>query len=369
MSESKKNIIISGGGTGGHIFPACAIANEIRRRRPDYEILFVGADNRMEMERVPAAGYKIIGLPIAGFDRKNLFKNISVLIKLAKSLLRCRKILKDFRPDIAIGVGGYASGPILRAAQSKSIPTFIQEQNSYAGVTNKLLAKKATAISVAYSNMERFFPKDKIFMTGNPIRSALLGCQLTPEQARAEFNLAPNKKTILVIGGSLGALTINRAISAAASRIAESDVQVIWQTGKYYDEIAKKQLEEQPIDNLRQMAFISNMEVAYRAADLVVSRSGAGTISELQLLGKSTLLVPSPNVSEDHQTKNAMALVECNAAVMVKDAECKDNLVNCMMELVADDNQLADLSGNIANMALRDADKMIVDKIFQIIDK
>lgn len=368
MSEIKKNIIISGGGTGGHIFPACAIANEIRRRRPDYEILFVGAEGRMEMERVPAAGYRIVGLPIAGFNRKNIFKNIPVLIKLAKSLIRCKKILRDFKPDIAIGVGGYASAPILRAAQGKGIPTFIQEQNSYAGVTNKLLAKKATAISVAYSNMERFFPEDKIFMTGNPIRSALLGCELTPAEAREEFNLAPNKKTILVVGGSLGALTLNKAISAGASRIAESDFQVIWQTGKYYDEIAKKQLEEQPNDNLRQMAFISNMEVAYRAADLVVSRSGAGTISELQLLGKSTLLIPSPNVSEDHQTKNAMALVDCNAAVMVKDAECKELLVDKILELVKDDKQLALLSENIGEMALKDADKRIVDKIFQIID-
>lgn len=369
MSESVKHIIISGGGTGGHIFPACSIANEIRRRRPDYEILFVGAEDRMEMERVPAAGYKIIGLPIAGFNRKNLLKNFSVLIKIAKSMLRCRKILNDFKPDIAIGVGGYASGPVLRAAQSRGIPTFIQEQNSYAGVTNKLLAKGATAISVAYDNMDKFFPADKIFMTGNPVRSALFGCELSPEQAKSEFGLDPNKKTILILGGSLGALTVNRAISAAFDKIAASDdIQVIWQTGKNYDEVAQKQLSEYPVANMRQMAFISNMDVAYRAADLVVSRAGASTISELQLLGKSTLLVPSPNVAEDHQTKNAMALVERNAAVMCRDAECQESLVDTMLEMVKDEKRLTQLSENIANMALRDADKKIVDRIFQILE-
>lgn len=274
--KKQLNVLISGGGTGGHIFPALSIANGIKERRPDANILFVGAENRMEMEKVPAAGYKIVGLPVSGFDRKHLLRNVKVVARLLKSMHLAKKILRDFKPDIAIGVGGYASGPMLKEAQKKGIPTLIQEQNSYAGVTNKLLAQKANAICVAYEGMERFFPADKILVTGNPVRQNILNCTLTPQQARQKFGLDPDRRTILVVGGSLGARTVNNCIAAALDTIkADSEVQLIWQTGKIYDEQARATMQEKQPGNVVQQAFVSNMDEAYRAADLVVSRAGA----------------------------------------------------------------------------------------------
>ena len=368
--DEVKRFLISGGGTGGHIFPAVSIANEIRRRYPEAKILFVGAENRMEMEKVPAAGYEIKGLPVCGFDRKNLLKNVRVLVKLYQSMRMAKKILRDFAPDIAIGVGGYASGPMLKEAQKRGIPTLIQEQNSYAGVTNKLLAKGAAAICVAYEGMERFFPAEKIVMTGNPVRRNLLLCTTDPADARRAFNLDPDRRTILVVGGSLGARTVNESIIAALPDIAAAnDVQVIWQTGKYYDESTRKALEASPAKNVVRMPFISNMDVAYRAADLVVSRAGASSISELQLLGKPSILVPSPNVAEDHQTKNALALANRNAAIMVRDAESVEKLGRTMLATVHDDALLASLGENVAKMALRNADEHIVDCVMKIINR
>ena len=368
--DEVKRFLISGGGTGGHIFPAVSIANEIRRRYPEAKILLVGAENRMEMEKVPAAGYEIKGLPVCGFDRKNLLKNVRVLVKLYQSMRMAKKILRDFAPDIAIGVGGYASGPMLKEAQKRGIPTLIQEQNSYAGVTNKLLAKGAAAICVAYEGMERFFPAAKIVMTGNPVRRNLLLCTTDPADARRAFNLDPDRRTILVVGGSLGARTVNESIIAALPDIAAAnDVQVIWQTGKYYDESTRKALEASPAKNVVRMPFISNMDVAYRAADLVVSRAGASSISELQLLGKPSILVPSPNVAEDHQTKNALALANRNAAIMVRDVESVEKLGRTMLATVHDDALLASLGENVAKMALRNADEHIVDCVMEIINR
>ena len=368
-NNQQLNVLVSGGGTGGHIFPALSIANEVRRRHPEAKILFVGAQGRMEMEKVPAAGYNIIGLPVSGFDRKHLLRNFKVLARLYKSMGMARKILKDFKPDIAIGVGGYASGPMLKEAQKQGIPTLLQEQNSYAGVTNKLLAAKADKICVAYDGMERFFPSEKIVLTGNPVRRNLLECGATQEQARQAMGMDPNRKTILIIGGSLGARTINNAIIVGLKRIGEAgDVQVIWQTGKIYDQQCREALDASGVKNVAQMAFISNMDMAYRAADLVVSRAGASSISELQLLGKAAILVPSPNVAEDHQTKNALALSTRDAAIMVTDADAAAQLVNTMLETVADEAKTASLGTNVLKMALRDAAERIVDEVEKIIE-
>ena len=363
MGNVMKRVLISGGGTGGHIFPAISIANEIKRRNPDTEILFVGAENRMEMEKVPAAGYKIIGLPVCGFDRKHLFKNVKVLFKLFKSMRMARKILKDFSPCMAVGVGGYASGPMLKAAQKMHIPTLIQEQNSYAGVTNKLLAAKADAICVAYDGMERFFPQEKIVKTGNPVRRNLIECALSRDEAITRLGLDPEKKTILGVGGSLGAKTINEGIKAGLGLLGEKsdNLQVIWQTGKYYDADTREALERSKVKNVLRMPFIADMDVAYRAADLVVGRAGASSISELQLLGKPSILVPSPNVAEDHQTKNAMALVDKKAALMIRDVDAVNVLVGKMIDTVLDDELLSSLSANVAGMALPDAAGHIVD--------
>ena len=369
-NNQQLNVLVSGGGTGGHIFPALSIANEVRRRHPEAKILFVGAEGRMEMEKVPAAGYNIIGLPVSGFDRKHLLRNFKVLARLFKSMGLARKILKDFKPDIAIGVGGYASGPMLKEAQKQGIPTLLQEQNSYAGVTNKLLAAKADCICVAYDGMERFFPAEKIVLTGNPVRRNLLECGATSEQARQAMGMDPNKKTILIIGGSLGARTINNAIIDGLEKIGNvHDVQVIWQTGKIYDQQCREALEASGVKNVAQMAFISNMDMAYRAADLVVSRAGASSISELQLLGKAAILVPSPNVAEDHQTKNALALSTRGAAIMVTDADAGQQLVDTMLDTVADSEKTASLSNNVLQMALRDAAERIVDEVEKIIEK
>ena len=369
-SKQKLNVLVSGGGTGGHIFPALSIANELRRRHPESNILFVGAEGRMEMEKVPAAGFNIVGLPVSGFDRKHLLRNIKVVVRLFKSMKFARKILKDFQPAIAIGVGGYASGPMLKEAQKQGIPTLLQEQNSYAGVTNKLLAAKADCICVAYEGMERFFPKEKIVLTGNPVRRNLLECGASPEQARQAMGVDPNKKTILIIGGSLGARTINNAVIDGLNKIGKADgVQVIWQTGKLYDQQCREALGASGVNNVVQMPFISNMDMAYRAADLVVSRAGASSISELQLLGKAAILVPSPNVAEDHQTKNALALVNRDAAMMVSDADAAANLVDTMLATASDTDRIERLGSNVSQMALRDAAERIVDEVEKIIGR
>ena len=363
-------IIISGGGTGGHIFPAISIANAIKELRPDTEILFVGAEGRMEMQRVPAAGYKIIGLPVAGFDRKNLFKNFAVIVRLIKSQMIARKIINDFKPHAAVGVGGYASGPTLKMAGAMGIPTLIQEQNSYAGVTNKLLSGKASKICVAYPGMEKFFDKNKIIMTGNPVRQGLLENNLSKEDAIKTFGLDPKKKTILIVGGSLGARTLNNCVMHSMEKIKSSDVQFIWQTGKYYINEAKEcyKAEGNP-EMIHTTDFISNMNAAYTAADLVVSRAGAGSISEFCLLGKPVVLVPSPNVAEDHQTKNAMALVEKGAAVYIKDSEAEEKLITTAIELVNDEKKLKALSENIKKLAFSNSANIIAEEVCKLADK
>lgn len=360
-------IIISGGGTGGHIFPAVSIANALKKQHPDTEILFVGAEGRMEMQRVPAAGYRIIGLPVAGFDRKHLLKNIGVLVKLVRSQLKARKIIKDFKPHAAVGVGGYASGPTLKVAGSMGIPTLLQEQNSYAGVTNKLLAKQAAKICVAYEGMERFFDKNKIILTGNPVRQNLLDTKLSREEAVRSFGLDTTKKTVLIIGGSLGARTINRCVMQGLEKIKASGVQFIWQTGKFYIDEAKaavRQAGELPM--LYVTDFIADMATAYRAADLVISRAGAGSISELCLLEKPVILVPSPNVAEDHQTKNALALVNKDAALYVKDSEAADKLLDEAVKAVNQPETLKNLSTNIAKLAFRDSADVIAAEVYKL---
>ena len=362
-----RRVIISGGGTGGHIFPAISIANALRRRFPEVDILFVGADNRMEMERVPAAGYPIKGLTICGFDRKNIFRNISVLFKLRKAMTDARSIIKSFSPQIVIGVGGYASGPTLKAAQKLRIPTLLQEQNSYAGVTNKLLAKKARRICVAYEGMERFFPAESIVMTGNPVRKGLTDITLSQAEAKNQLGFDPDKPLVLFVGGSLGARTINESVAASLDSFIAAGIQVLWQTGKNYDGDARLRSFK---DNsgVKATPFISDMDVVYRAADLVVSRAGAGSISELQSLGKAVVLVPSPNVAEDHQRKNALALVRHNAAVMIEDAECRAKLADTVISLIGDVDRRKTLSDNISRMALKDSDEHIVDTIIDIIN-
>ncbi len=354
-------VLISGGGTGGHIFPALSIANAIKRRTPDAEILFVGALGRMEMERVPAAGYPIEGLPVAGFDRKRLWRNFGVLWKLWKSLRKARHIVRDFRPDIAIGVGGYASGPVLKEAQRRGVPTLLQEQNSYPGVTNKLLAPKAKAICVAYEGLDRYFPADKIIMTGNPVRKDLEECTMTREEAKKELGFDPAKPLILSVGGSLGARTVNEAIAASLDTIAAKGAQLMWQTGRYgaeeFQGLAKG------YDNVKATTFITRMDLAYRAADLVVSRAGAGTISELQILGKPVILIPSPNVAEDHQRHNAEALSTRGAAVMILDKDAVAELPAAITRLLDDEKEREKLADEITKMAMRDSDEKIVDII------
>lgn len=360
-------IIISGGGTGGHIFPAVSIANAIREKHPEAKILFVGAEGRMEMQRVPAAGYEIKGLPIKGFDRANKLKNFSVLCKLWKSLRLARRIIKDFKPQVAVGVGGYASGATLYECSKMGIPCLIQEQNSYAGVTNKLLAKRAKKICVAYEGMERFFPADKIIMTGNPVRQNVLHTSISAEEARKDFSLNPTKKTILLVGGSLGARTINRSVLDHLDLIANSDAQFIWQTGKFYHQSILDEMKGKELPNLKIMDFIGDMGAAYKAADLVISRAGASSISEFQLIGKPVILVPSPNVAEDHQAKNAMALVNKDAALFVKDAEAPEKLLSLALQTVSDDRKLASLSENVKKMGLHDSANIIADEVMKLI--
>lgn len=364
--NNELRIIISGGGTGGHIFPAVSIANAIKAKRPDAKILFVGAKGRMEMQRVPAAGYEIKGLPICGFDRKHLLKNFAVLFRIWKSQRMAKKIIKDFKPMAAVGVGGYASGPTLNVCSKKGIPCLIQEQNSYAGVTNKLLAKKAQKICVAYEGMERFFPADKIIMTGNPVRQNVLDTTLSVEEARSMFNLAPEKKTILLVGGSLGARTINESVLQNLDLIEKSGVQFIWQTGKFYHEDIVNQLKDKDLPILHVTDFISDMGAAYKAADLVISRAGASSISEFCLIGKPVILVPSPNVAEDHQTKNAMALVNKDAAIYVKDADAPKVLIQKAIEIVGDASKMASMSENIKKLGLKNSADVIADEVIKL---
>ena len=363
-------IIISGGGTGGHIFPAISIAETFKQRFPDSEILFVGADNRMEMERIPTAGYNIIGLPISGFNRRNIFKNIQTIAKLLKSLCMAKKIIREFRPDVVVGVGGYASGPTLWAAATLKIPTLIQEQNSVAGITNKFLGKKVNRICVAYEGMERFFPACKIILAGNPVRKDLEEGILKKEEAWACFHLQPTRKTVLIIGGSLGARTINNGVLQGFDRLINAGIQVIWQTGRYYYDSIKQFVKGKETHNMLWLSdFISRMDYAYAAADLVVSRAGAGTISELCLLKKPAILVPSPNVAENHQTKNALAIANRQAALMITDKEAESQLADCILKLIHDPGQLALFSQNIAQMAYHRSAGCIVDEIEKLIDK
>ena len=362
-------IIISGGGTGGHIFPAISIANAIKDLRPDTQILFVGAEDRMEMTRVPEAGYEIKGLPIAGFNRKNPFANIKAFFKIFRSQQKAMKIIKEFKPQVVVGVGGYASGPTLKTAAQMGIPTLIQEQNSYAGVTNKILAKSARKICVAYEGMERFFPKDKILMTGNPVRQSLLSDNINHNEAIKSFGLDPQRPVILIIGGSLGARTINDSILSHLDTIRENDAQIIWQTGKYYSAKIKETLAgAQPVPNLVVMDFIKNMDQAYAAADLVVSRAGASSISELCLLAKPCILVPSPNVAEDHQTKNALALSTKDAALFVKDIEAQEKLLDIAIETVNNECKLSSLSHNIKKLAVSDSARIIATEVLKLAD-
>lgn len=364
--EKELRVIISGGGTGGHIFPAVSIANAVKAMRPDAKILFVGALGRMEMQRVPAAGYEIKGLPICGFDRKNLLKNVKVLYKIWKSQRMAKKIIKDFRPQVAVGVGGYASGPTLNKAAAMGIPCLIQEQNSYAGVTNKLLAKKAEKICVAYEGMERFFPAEKIILTGNPVRQALLETTITREDAIRSFGLDPEKKTILLVGGSLGARTINESMLRHLDLIKESGLQFIWQTGKYYSAEIAERLKGQELPNLKVTDFITDMGSAYRAADLVISRAGASSISEFCLIGKPVILVPSPNVAEDHQTKNALALSTRGAAIYIKDAEAPEILLQTAIDTVNEADKLNSLSENVLKLALPDSANIIAKEVIAL---
>ena len=366
--EANPRIIISGGGTGGHIFPAISIAHAIKALKPDAEILFVGAEERMEMQRVPAAGFEIKGLPICGFDRKNPFRNIAVLFKIMRSQIMARKIIRQFRPMVAVGVGGYASGPTLRIAGKMGIPTLLQEQNSYAGVTNKILAKKAGKICVAYDGMERFFPADKIIKTGNPVRPSLASSRISRKDAAAKMGLDASKRIVLIIGGSLGARTLNESVMSNLELIRmSSDVQFVWQTGKFYFEEMKRRLaNEQPVENLFPVEFVQDMDQAYAAADLVISRAGAGSISELCLLGKPVILVPSPNVAEDHQTKNALALSDKDAAVHIRDVDARKELIPAAVDLVKDKARLESLSENILKLAYHDSAEIIAREVLKL---
>ncbi len=359
--------IVSGGGTGGHIFPALSIADGLRERFPGCEILFVGAEGKMEMEKVPAAGYRITGLPVAGFHRGEIWRNLSFIPKLISSMLKAKRVVKNFKPDVVIGVGGYASGPVLRVAAGLGIPTVLQEQNSFAGVTNKILGKKANKICVAYDNMDRFFPKEKIVFTGNPIRKDL--GLITPRSAEAceYFKISTGQPVILVVGGSLGARTLNQSMLANLELIRRSDVVFIWQTGKYYFKDIEPQLAADPVSNIRLMEFIPRMDLAYSISDLVISRAGAGTISELCMVEAASILVPSPNVAEDHQTFNAMSLVGKQAAIMVKDGSAVKELIPAALTLVENKGKCEELSQNIKRLATPKATEHIVDVIASLL--
>jgi len=360
-----KRVIISGGGTGGHIFPAIAIANALRKLDPEIKILFVGAKGRMEMERVPAAGYEIVGLDIQGIQRKSVLKNLTLPFKLIGSILKSLRIIREFRPNAAVGVGGYASGPLLFAASLKKVPYLIQEQNSFAGVTNKKLGKKAKKICVAYDGMEKFFPADKIVITGNPIRRESVDIVGKREQGLEWANLSGDKKTIFITGGSLGARTLNKSVLANIDKIIAADVQLIWQTGKHYYPDIMESFRGKPHPNIRVMEFVDHMDLAYAAADIIISRAG-GTISELCVVGKPAILVPSPNVAEDHQTTNAMSLVAKDAAIFVADKDAQEQLMDVALELLNDKEKQKILSENISKLALPDADETIAKEVILI---
>lgn len=364
--ERAIKVIISGGGTGGHIFPAVAIANALKRIAPETEILFVGAKGRMEMEKVPASGYRIVGLDIQGFQRKSILKNVMLPYKMIKSVLNARSIIKAFKPDVAIGVGGYASGPLLLAASQMNIPYLIQEQNSFAGITNKWLGKNAQRICVAFTGMEQFFPASKIMLTGNPIRKEVADIENKRFASAEMLSLSPHKHTILVTGGSLGAGTLNNSFLAGIKKIVDADVQLIWQTGKYYYQFVQEKLAGMENENIKVMEFLHKMELAYASADVIVSRAGAGTIAELCVIGKPVILVPSPNVTEDHQTQNALALVKHGAALMIADASAQTDLVDAALNLVGNPGKCRLLSDNIKKLALPDADNVIAKEVFKI---
>ncbi len=355
--------ILSGGGTGGHIYPAIAIANELKSRFPNADILFVGAKDKMEMQKVPQAGYPIQGLWIAGLQRRLTFDNALFPVKLLSSLLKSRQIIKQFKPDVVIGTGGFASGPLLQMANSAGIPTVIQEQNSYPGITNKLLSKKANAICVAYEKLERFFPKEKIVLTGNPVRQDLIEVQSKRAEGLAHYNLDPNKKTILILGGSLGARRINQLIEKELEFFASQNVQLLWQCGKFYlDEYQKFNSE-----NVQVMAFIERMDLVYAAADVVISRAGASSVSELCIVGKPVIFIPSPNVAEDHQTKNAKSVADKNGAILIRESELDSNFESTFSDLITDEKKQNELSQNINNLALPNATKAIVEEILKLI--
>jgi UDP-N-acetylglucosamine--N-acetylmuramyl-(pentapeptide) pyrophosphoryl-undecaprenol N-acetylglucosamine transferase len=355
--------ILSGGGTGGHIYPAIAIANELKSRFPNAEILFVGAKDKMEMQKVPQAGYKIKGLWIAGLQRRLTFDNALFPIKLLSSLLKSRTIIKEFKPDVVIGTGGFASGPLLQAAGFAGIPTVIQEQNSYPGITNKLLSKKASKICVAYENLERFFPKGKMILTGNPVRQDLIDIESKRAEAIQYFNLDSKKKTLLILGGSLGARRVNQLIEKELENILSQNVQVIWQCGKLYLEDYKKYNKE----NVQVVAFIERMDLVYAAADVIISRAGASSVSELCIVGKPVIFIPSPNVAEDHQTKNALAIVDKKGALMLKESELDSQFGLVFEALLKDQGKQNQLSENIKQLAMPEATKQIVDEIVKLI--
>ena len=361
-----KRVIISGGGTGGHIFPAIAIANALRKLDPEIKILFVGAKGRMEMERVPAAGYEIVGLDIQGIQRKSILKNLMLPFKLIGSIQKSLRIIREFRPNAAVGVGGYASGPLLFAASLKKVPYLIQEQNSFAGVTNKKLGKNAKKICVAYDGMEKFFPADKIVITGNPIRRESVDIAGKREQGLEWAKLSGDKKIIFITGGSLGARTLNKSVLANIDKIIAADVQLIWQTGKHYYPDIMESFRGKPHPNIKVMEFVDRMDLAYAAADIIISRAG-GTISELCVVGKPVILVPSPNVAEDHQTTNAMSLVAKDAAIFVADKNAQEQLIDVALELLNDKEKQRTLSENISKLALPDADETIAKELIQII--
>jgi len=361
--------IISGGGTGGHIFPAIAIANALKARLPDAEFLFVGAEGRMEMEKVPAAGYKIEGLWISGLQRRLTLSNLAFPFKVISSLLKARRILKDFKPDAVIGTGGYASGPMLRVAANAGVVTLIQEQNSYPGITNKLLASKVDRVCVAYENMDRFFPKQKIVMTGNPVRQDILNLDGKKARALEQFNLSNDRLTILVIGGSLGARSINQAVSGILKFLSESNVQLIWQTGNAYHPKAIEDITASGVSNVFVAPFISRMDLAYSAADIVVSRAGASSISELCITGKASILVPSPNVAEDHQTKNALALVQKGAAMLIKDQEVSAGLAAALKQLITSEEARIELSSKISMLAMPNSADLIAGEVLNLLNK
>ena len=369
-SSQHKRIIISGGGTGGHVFPAISIADELRSRLKDAEILFVGAKKRMEMEKVPEAGYNIIGLPVEGFLRKLSMANIKVILKLMVSLRIAGKIINDFKPDAVVGVGGFASGPILRSAASRGIPTLIQEQNSYAGLTNRLLGKKVNKICVAYEGMGKYFPQEKIIITGNPVRNSIrdFNTSGSKKQARKEFGLHESDRVILVIGGSLGARSINNAVIAGLNLLSETDVKVIWQCGSYYHEDAIASLKDIKPGKVVLRQFIKRMEQAYHASDVIVARAGAITISELCHVGKPAILIPSPNVAEDHQTRNAQALVQKNAALSISDEQAESKMMGTALDLLKDEEKQAGIAERIKSLAIIDSGSRIADEIISLMN-